>query len=76
MESLKKWQDWRNLNLHEKINFKSRNLFSFDNPYNKCYKPFDIKRFISRNNRNIFYGYLRENLAYIKYLKHIKKLGY
>jgi hypothetical protein len=75
MENLKRWQDWRNWNLHEKINWKGKNLFSWDNPYNKCYKPFDINRFIERNNRILYYGYISQNIAYIKYMQHIKKLG-
>lgn len=44
-----KFSDYKNLTIQNRINWKTKNLFSFDNPFNKCFKNFDLNIYLTKN---------------------------
>jgi hypothetical protein len=54
---MNRFSDYRKLTINEKINFKTRNLLNFNNPFNKFYKTFDLVDWVSKNKIiPLFYG--------------------
>jgi hypothetical protein len=54
---MKKYADYRKLSINGRINFKTRNLYSFDNPFNKNYKDFNLVNWVLKNKViPMFYG--------------------